>query len=264
MMRFFLHEFVLVRSLLHEQIEIFKKSCMPNREPVFISARGLAELHGFLSRLKRQCDNLELITSGDRIWRFDRRLEEKLCHCEDIATELNQISNVIDCELDEKTLAYIPSARAAFFEQEALFGDLVRKAFPSAEQHIKDAGNCLASELHTAAVFHLMCVVEIGLRGVAKQLKVKTVKKNTPLELGTWEDVIRELESKVNGRFPRSKKGQQESDFYKGLFVEFRAFKDLWRNKVMHVRIEYDSNQAQSAFDHVRDFMQRLVAHISE
>jgi hypothetical protein len=210
------------------------------------------------------CEHIELARAFHQMQQFENTVEGKPCSYHTVDALLENLWQSIQQETDERRLALIPPEKAKYFEQEDLFGETVSTAFPSAKQNIKNAGNCLASDLHTAAVYHLMSVAEMGLRSVAKQLRVKTVRKAVPLELGTWEDVIRALESKVNGQFPRSKKGQQESDFYKGLFVEFRAFKDLWRNKVMHVRISYDSHQAQSAFDHVCAFMQRLAERVSE
>ncbi len=152
-------------------------------------------------------------------------------------------------EVAEKSFAFIPFPKAEFFEKENLFGDSVHQKFPSMGPHIKNAGNCLAADLNTAAVYHLMCVVELGLRALAKQLHVKTVRKKTPIELGTWEDVISALEQQVGARHPRTRKGQSDAEFYNGLFIEYRAFKDIWRNRVMHTRADYDEFAARSAFD---------------
>jgi hypothetical protein len=176
----------------------------------------------------------------------------------------DSIKLLLITELQQRKFAFIPVEKAKFFEAGALFGRVVQRNFRGARDHIKNAGNCLAADLNTAAVFHLMCVVEIGLRALAKQLKVKTVKKTVPLELGTWEDVIKALEAKVNASYPKTTKAQQESDFYKGLFLEYRAFKDYWRNKVMHTRVDYDANTALSAYQHVCAFMQRLAEKVSE
>jgi len=181
--------------------------------------------------------------------------------------ELEELSNIIASELDETTLAYIPSALADLFERDgdkALFGDDVHQHFKSARAEIRDAGNCLAAGLNTAAVFHLMRVIELGMRALAKQLRVAKARGDVPLELATWEAVIQALEAKTSGRFPRTQKGQRDLDFYKGLLIDFRAFKDFWRNKVMHARIDYDQDTARSAFDHVRAFMRRLATRVTE
>jgi hypothetical protein len=161
--------------------------------------------------------------------------------------------------------AYISSENVVFFQQEKLFGDAVYDAFPEARSEIKDAGNCLASDLNTAAVFHLMRVMELGLRELANRLKAKTLIKKLkqtkiPIELGTWEEIIGTLESKLDALrcLARSVKRDENIESCNELLKEFRSVKDLWRNKVMHTRATYDAEQGQSAFNHVRGFIQKL------
>jgi hypothetical protein len=154
MIKFFLHEFILVRKLLIEQIELFKK-CDSGDRKVFIAAKQIGELLALVGRLKRECDKLELSKSSDRVWRLEHRLDDnakRLPHCEEMATELEQIFNTMDCELGERTLAYIPQKKSGFFESKALFGDQVKSAFPSLGDNIRNAGNCLATEINAATM----------------------------------------------------------------------------------------------------------------
>jgi hypothetical protein len=46
--------------------------------------------------------------------------------------------------------------------------------------------------------------------------------------------------------------------------MELRAFKNKFRNGVMHTRDQYDRDEAMSAFNHVRQFMQILAGKVSE
>src|SRR5208282_2687692 len=72
----------------------------------------------------------------------------------------------ISHKLDFCHFIYIPSAKTKFFEPLELFGNKVYQNFKSARTEIKDAGNCLAADLNTAAVFHLMRASEFGLRAL--------------------------------------------------------------------------------------------------
>jgi hypothetical protein len=56
----------------------------------------------------------------------------------------------------------------AYIDQDALLGDAVTAKFPDAVVEIRNAGNCLAVGCSTAAVFHLMRVVEFGLRALSR------------------------------------------------------------------------------------------------
>ena len=53
-------------------------------------------------------------------------------------------------------------------------------------------------------------------------------------------------------------------EFYKGALGEFEAFKDAYRNNVMHARKTYLEAQAKSVLLHVRGFMERLACRIDE
>jgi len=180
-----------------------------------------------------------------------------------LESELSGLRYSILTELRYCKMAFIEPQRATFFEQEALFGQAVKKAFPSAFADIKGAGNCISADLNTAAVFHLMRVVEIGLRALAKHLKVKA--KNR-LEFEEWNAVIEQIESVIRQerQKPRGKKKTEALEFYHGAMGEFNAFKDVWRNNVMHSRRNYNAFDAGGVYIRVRDFMQRLAGKIRE
>ena len=91
-----------------------------------------------------------------------------------VVREIDGIEKTIRDELEKKLFAFVPSAKAQFFEQEALLGPKFRNPIcTKINSEIKAAGNCLAGDLNTAAVFHLMRAAELGLRRLAKRLRVK-------------------------------------------------------------------------------------------
>jgi hypothetical protein len=59
---------------------------------------------------------------------------------------------------------------SALFRNEQPFGNAVWNVFPSAIDDSIEAGKCIALERYTAAVFHLMRVLEAGLKALAKAL----------------------------------------------------------------------------------------------
>lgn len=125
--------------------------------------------------------------------------------------------------------------------------------------------NCLAAECPTAAVFHLMRVAEYGLRALAYDRRVELDKKK-PLELATWEDIIKKLEEaedEIKG-YPKTLAREAQYDFFHGAMMQFRGFKNVFRNQVMHTRKSYDRDRAVSVFNQVSEFMQILATRISE
>ena len=182
------------------------------------------------------------------------------------ANELQHIIDALVSESHEHRFIQIRPDRAQYFGVSHPFGESVSTAFPNATDDICAAADCLAVECNTAAVFHLMRVAEYGLRALAYDRRVK-VPRNRPLELATWEDIIRELEKAETAiqNYPKTLPREAQYVFYHGAMMEFRAFKNKFRNRLMHARESaYDRDEAHSAFERVRSFMQILSERISE
>ena len=62
-------------------------------------------------------------------------------------------------ELKDRKFIKVCDDAESYVDNGKLLGDQVSKAFPSASAELREAGNCLAVECHTAAVFHLMRAV---------------------------------------------------------------------------------------------------------
>ncbi len=102
---------------------------------------------------------------------------------------LRTLGRIVWEEMEQIKLVVIKPDKAHFFEKESLFGLEVGMAFPRAKAEIKDAGNCLAADLNTSAVFHLMRVAEHGLRALAKHLEISI--PESELDYQTWNQIIR-------------------------------------------------------------------------
>jgi hypothetical protein len=180
-----------------------------------------------------------------------------------ITREVELLQHDVISELARTTFAYIPSPNNKYFEQEHLFGEAVNLKIPAAVQDVKDAGNCIAASVDTAAVFHLMRVAEHGLRALAKKLRVSVKHKGKPypLELGDWEQVITEIKNKITAirLLPKaSKQRQGKLELYSDAADHCAFMKDIWRNNTSHTRKPYKQSEAIAILDRVRDFMQFL------
>jgi hypothetical protein len=221
-----------------------------------------AQLAQALGQLKEFCYALDLNQSLSRLNQLEFELIGSRLNAE-VATELHGLRMSILDEASDRKFAFIPKDKVAFFEQEALFGNAVNDAFPSAAAEIKDAGNCLASDLHTAAVFHLMRVAEWGLRSLAKHLKVKV---KGQLEYADWGNVLGAINKKLTAAEgkPRGKKKSAELEFYRLMESELNTLKDVWRNNVMHTRGRYNHGDSLGVYLRVSEFMQRMAERVSE
>jgi hypothetical protein len=118
----------------------------------------------------------------------------------------------------------------------------------------------LAVEANISAVYQGMMVLEKGLESLANAL-------NVPYGTDHWAMVIQNIESEISKQEKKLPKGTEKSDtlkFYSQAAIEFRYFKDAWRNHVAHARADYDGHQALSIISHVRDFMTQLSTQLAE
>jgi hypothetical protein len=238
--------------------------------PLVVEERERRALLGALSGLKKVCHSIGLDATVVRIDECVRRFSDTRdiyeCVQQTVCTEVDAIKRLLIIEIGEICFVVVPKNKTGFCNSKSPFGAGVFRAFPSARREIKDASNCLAVGLDTASVFHLMRVMELGMRAAARHLRIIKVKKHVPITFGTWEEIIVALGKKLEtlSGTTRGHKRQAKLDFYNGLLLELRSVKDFWRNKVMHTRDEYDEHQAMSAYLHTRAFMQRLALGVSE
>lgn len=187
--------------------------------------------------------------------------------------ELRVLRQAIESDLQRRTFAFVVPAKAEFLDRMEEDWQSVWTALPDTKEDVVAAMECYALEQDTASVFHLMRVVEWGLRAFCYHLGFKSVKRKikktgkvelTSIEYSTWEGILNQLRGKVNdrlGKLRRGSKKQQLQEFYNPVLSEIEAFKDAWRNHVMHTRKTYGSDDVLAIMSHVRRFMNLLVAN---
>jgi hypothetical protein len=192
-----------------------------------------------LTGIEEQSKSLELKASAHRVYSLKTRIghctgehyisREKLT-IDILRVELDELCKQVITELWERFFVYLPPHHVEYADLPPkgkkdvvpLFGHAVHDAFPSARQDIKDAGNCLALDLSTAAVFHLMQVAEHGLRTLAWDRRVRVTKG--PIQLTNWEDIIKELENteKAIQSYPKTLAREAQFEFYHGAMMELK------------------------------------------
>lgn len=181
---------------------------------------------------------------------------------DEIKSEIEGILEAFWKETKYCHFLFLPKNVAGYYEQEALFGESVLKSFPSAKQDVREAGNCFATGLNTAAVIHLMFAANAAVLALTKHLKVKI--KNP--EHQDWGPLLKAIEAKLEhahglGRGPKK---QKEVEFYADILGELRALKDVHRNSVSHARKRYNEPEALGVLERVKALMQRLATRLSE
>lgn len=218
---------------------------------------------GELGLLEKHCDNLGLVITGSQIKRIKTLLDDGHGNVpvEYFGQQMIEVHTRLVDELASHTFLNVVPSRVRFYEpREVLFGLEVDARFPSTAYDIAEAGKCYALYRSTACVFHLMRVLEIGLRVFADRFGVPSDRQN-------WHNIIEGIEKAVRGMSsdparPADWKDQQE--FFSGAATQFMFFKDAWRNYVTHGRDKCTEGEAEKILNSTQAFMQTLATRLRE
>jgi hypothetical protein len=166
-------------------------------------------------------------------------------------------------QLARRYYVYVPVEVADFYTDPLSKFPRSLFRFPSIKADVEEACRCYALRRYTASVFHSMGILQVGLYSLAQETGASFPFK---IQLAEWETVIAQIESKIKKmrELPKSDKKDEDLTFYSNLAVQFRYFKEAWRNHVAHLREEYDKDQAHSIILHVRDFMELAGTRLRE
>jgi len=251
------------------RLECYLASTMlsPHGEPVFammlpIDDKLREKTIRTLESLANDCKTLALNMSAEMVARMRSTLERD-AHRDNVQWLLDQLKMVRDLvstEMKGRVYAYIPAEKAKYFTsgKPQLYGEDVDRAFPDARSDIHEAGCCMALTRPTAAVVHLMRVLERALAALGKVFSI-------PLAHTNWGSVIEQIESKIRDMHkdaiwkakPDCKDMQAK---YAQAAATFSVLKDAWRNHTMHSRVTYNEEEAEHIFGNVKMFMRKLAA----
>ncbi|HLY04182.1 MAG TPA: hypothetical protein VKR31_00385 [Rhizomicrobium sp.] len=231
----------------------------PISDPIFLQsmfdrAHELKELLGELGA------PITKMAVDDMLSGFSKRgfTYERIDHAyTDIQTTLNR-------ELQRATiLALTPDEGKLYKPERPLFGPNFADRFQTQGLfELDEAAKCRALGRPTAAVFHLMRIMEIGIRAVAKCLDIpdptKPVEKN-------WGAILKAVKAGIDKKWPNGA-GRMKGDgaLFEDLFASLDAVKNPWRNPTMHVENKYTDEEADYIFSAVRGFMSRVAHRLDE
>lgn len=215
-----------------------------------------------------KCQEWVFARACDRIERIYISLRTKPAYnYADLATDLKTLHEGIEDDIKFERFFHYAQHRAQPLLK--MQGDwaamLAATAFPSLEKELERGLDCFGFEDYDGCVFHLMRVAEIGMRALARERKVTFPKH--PLEWADWQNIIEGIEKSartVGPRMPRGPAKDAATAFYSGAVAQLHAFKDKFRNAIMHVRKSYKEPETLQAINQVRDFMNALSVKVGE
>jgi hypothetical protein len=226
-----------------------------------------------LSVLHALCKDYCWQASVDKIdmtYGYLDNLPEGNCDWSSLESDLRNIADMVVTDCGRAKFAVVRGAFNSYVENDSLIYDGFVTDFPKAAGDVKEAGNCIAVDCGTAAVFHLMRGVEWGLRALSLDLGLLETRyrdKLVPIEYSQWEQILNQLHPKIEERvesLPRGPAKQDAQEFYLALWFDIKGFRDAFRNHVSHTRKTFSQKDADAILDHVRRFFVLLKTRISE
>ena len=180
----------------------------------------------------------------------------------DCAHELN--GRVRD-ELLSLHLWQVPSEKAELYGNPKLFGDDVALLFPQISFDVEEAGSCLALDRPTASVFHLMRIMEEGLRFFAQRSKAFGISIPDPNSNRSWHSWLDPIEKELRKERKTKSPGWNEVEpIYAQVAGHLRTVSTAWRNPTMHVETKYTSEEASDILSATRAFMRNLARNFQD
>lgn len=193
---------------------------------------------------------------------WERLLERsKVATRLEIAVLIREMNNNLLTELSSAWFLIIPSDRRFVYQQPSpIFGQGVHEAFPEARKDIAAAGRCYALDEWTACVLHLMRALEYALRWLANRVGLT----GPEIDGENWKNVIDQIEKKIRSieQEPKTPEKIEKTQLLSEAALQFRWFKDAWRNYAIHGHEHYDERDGQLIFLHIVDFFRHIAAHV--
>jgi hypothetical protein len=134
--------------------------------------------------------------------------------------------------------------------------------FPSALFDVEEAGKCYAFGRGTACVFHLMRVLELGLRALGASLKDPTL---DPARNPSWQAILSKGDKELLKPIAsRRSEWQVDEAFFSTAHANLRTVQYAWRNPTMHIERTYTDEEAKEVINSTRAFMRHLATKLSE
>ncbi len=207
------------------------------------------------------CENMKLKAAEKQAQRILAGLDGGQLTRQDFLSMVSELRSRIEDEASLMLFLYID--KTDFYEKAELFGPTVDTHFPATTIDIEEAGNCIAVGRPTACVFHLLRVVEVGVKAFGTALGISAKLKTAQ---PSWGDVLRETWNEIQ---TKNKSGDptwtaDKRKFFENVQSDLQIVKTAWRNPTMHVENIYDDDRAEDIFNSVKSWMRHLAKHLDE
>jgi hypothetical protein len=207
------------------------------------------------------CKHLDLPASAEMCNEIIRDLKRrKPLPIEKIEGQSRELARRMEAELAAHVFLYVDRQTGRFYANPFEKWDKTRAAYPGAMYDIEEGSKALALQLNTACVFHMIRVLECGLKSVAAALGITLNPHNR-----NWGGILGQIRDEMANRNKiNDPQWNADKAFFEQAYGSLHAVKDAWRNTTMHLEKVYDSDGAEHIYRMVRAFMEQLSAKLQE
>ena len=240
---------------------LFNKNVWSNNKAVIPADRE--SLGRFYVAAVREAMEMGLTTSVATLKKIQQTLVDSRSTYHDLWKHGDELSARLRDEMDGRfflSLSLIETDYYANYRQK--WNDVIQR-FPNTEDDIDVAGKCFALSRYSAAVFHSLQIIEIGLIELGRVLVVKD-------PLPGWSATTNRLKGILRIKYQdRTAFQQKHSALLEQLDMLTEALKSAWRNKVSHAHgrltlltTGFAPDVAEEILIASRGFMRRLAIDV--
>lgn len=176
---------------------------------------------------------------------------------------LNTISQVFQRESVGSVGLILGVRQLQLYEPEKpLFGEQVQEKFPTLIYEIEEAGKCLALDRSTAAAFHSIRCLEVGITAISRCLSIPDPSKGAERN---WKSLLNKVKAEIDRRWstPASRFSGDGAAF-EALYAVLVAMQNPYRNATMHFDQQYTKDDSAHIFAMVGGVMRKIASRMDE
>lgn len=278
MINFFLHNFVVAQKLLKDEVDkSYNKMMTSPHENV--AAIDDMRIRGTVDAATKYCVEALFLKTTYRTTIQELFLILGDYHInpytwQQVHVLLERLKSEIDWEIRSEYFFHYQRDVAEMLRTLATDWKEILLSFPSMRREIEAGLDCFAFNDYPGAIFHMLRIAETGLRAIARERGIRSVRNNKPIKYAMWGEVIGALQTAISnlatsrGRTspltPKRRENRELAvEFYSTIMGDMQALLPL-RDRTFHLRDQYDKGEARTAMNRTKEMMTVISTKISE
>ncbi len=204
---------------------------------------------------------LGLPCAGATVDKLIKGLTKPSCTRDDVCDLLEELRPRLIDEMKGREFFILTTQEAAYYHNPRDKWEEIIERFPSAGNDVEESWKCLACSRYTAAVFHSLQVVEIGLIELGSFIGITD-------PLSGWTSVAQRLKKILDTKYDQLSQFEKDNrSFLEQTQGTVEGLKNAWRNKISHAHgklfvmmgEEFHPDVAEEILIATRAFMRRLA-----